>query len=347
MGAFNMVIAVVSPDILTQLQNLGCPDHNFFMQWLQNDTGVTSTQITECVYQLQGNWQVVSKVNKMLNKLLTAHKVESMEELCHWLKSCEDEGCTESQVGPQKSEVPDEQSDPTSLVPAKDMATKGTQTDYLSGMTVTEEMMHAIQEGYTNIIKNATQAAVQSSPSISSPNFAPQINIFTGEKSRKGRGRPRGRPPTKAKLKEPPAFSTAAALGEVTVKEEPVEYESDPDQDDGYDPGVFEDDSMDEDYKPNTKHRRKSTPVQKVKPEPNRNVGDSSYREKVIIHASQQNDKERNARIESFIMIIEPGMKDFDDGYRFGCNSCEFRARLRDSVREHIQRIHIPAGEYN
>ena len=339
-----MVIAVVSPDILTHLQNLGCPDHNFFMQWLQNDTGVSSTQITQSVYQLQGSWQVVSKVNKMLNKLLTAHKAENMEELCHWLKSTENEDHTEPQMGPQKSEVPDELTDLASALPTKDMETKGTQTDYLSGMTVTEEMMHAIQEGYTNIIKNATQAAVQSSPSISSPNFAPQINIFTGEKSRKVR--PRGRPPTKAKLKEPPAFSSVASLGEVTVKEEPVEYESDQDQDDGYDQGGFDDDSMDEDYKPRPKHRRKSTPVQKVKSEPNRGSSDSSYREKVVTHASLLSDKEKNARIETFIMIIEPGMQDFDDGYRFGCNSCEFRARLRDSVREHIQRIHIPAGEY-
>ena len=344
-----MVIAVISPDILNHLKNLGCDDHNFFMQWLQTDIGVTSTLIAESVYQLQGSWQVVSKVNDMLEKLLTAHKAESMEELCRWLKS--NSGATESQVGkaiPQKSETPDDSSGIVPALPSIDTATKGTQTDYLSGMTVTEEMMHAIQEGYTTIIKNATQAAVQSSPSISSPNFAPQINIFTGEKSRKGRGRPRGRPPTKAKLKEPPLFTTAAPLGELTVKKEPFDCTSDVDERvDSYDAGVYndDDDSMDEDYEPKSKkHKRKSNPVQKVKPEQNRNVGDSSYREKVVTHVNQQTEKERNSRIEAFVMIIEPKTKDHNDGYRFGCNSCEFPARLRDAVREHIQRIHIPAG---
>ena len=344
-----MVIAVISPDILNHLKNLGCDDHKFFMQWLQTDTGVTSTLITKSVYQLQGSWQVVSKVNDMLEKLLTAHKAESMEELCRWLKS--NSSTTESEVGnaiPQKSETPDDSSGIVSALPLIDTATKGTQTDYLSGMTVTEEMMHAIQEGYTTIIKNATQAAVQSSPSISSPNFAPQINIFTGEKSRKGRGRPRGRPPTKAKLKEPPVFTTAAPLGELTVKKEPFDCASDPDElDDSYDAGVYDDDddSMDEDYEPKSKkHKRKSNPMQKNKPEQNRNVGDSSYRETVVTHVNQQTEKERNSRIEAFVMIIEPKTKDHNDGYRYGCNSCEFRARLRDAVREHIQRIHIPAG---
>ena len=292
----------------------------------------------------------MSKVNDMLEKLLTAHKAESVEELCGWLKS--NNGATESQMNntvPRKSETSDGSSWPVHGLPSVDTATKGTQTDYLSGMTVSEEMMHAIQEGYTTIIKNATQAAVQSSPSISSPNFAPQINIFTGEKSRKGRGRPRGRPPTKAKLKEPPVFTTTAPLGEVTVKKEPFECASDPEeQDDSYDAGVDDDDdddSMDEDYEPKSKkHRQKSTPLQKVKPEHNRNVGDSSYREKVVTHVNQQTEKERNLRIEAFVMLIEPGTKDHNDGYRFGCNSCEFRARLRDAAREHIQRIHIPAG---
>ena len=51
----------------------------------------------------------------------------------------------------RKSESPDDTSDIVPALLSIDTATKGTQTDYLSGMTVTEEMMHAIQEGYTTI----------------------------------------------------------------------------------------------------------------------------------------------------------------------------------------------------
>lgn len=335
-----MVIAVVSPDVLTHLQNLGCADHDFFMQWLQNDTGVTSTQITDSVYQLQGSWQIVSKVNTMLNKLLTAHKIENMEELCQWLKTPSELNSTVSDMG-QKTE-PTEISDLTSN---KDLVSTGTQTDYLLGMSVNEEMMNAIQEGYTNIIKNATQAAVQSTPTISSPNFAPQINIYTGQKSRRTQGRPRGRPPTKAKLKELPKFPTISAFDSaVTVKEEPEDCDSEIDQDD---PGISDNDnSVDEEFEPKRKHRRKSTPVQKVKLERDRNIADASYREKVLTHVSQESEQERNSRIDAFIMVIEKGTKDHHDGYRYGCNACDSKARAREGMREHVQRIHIPAGEY-
>ncbi len=159
MGVFQMVTAMVSADILSHLNSMGCPDHKLFMQWLQHYIGVTGTEITENIFQFQGSWESIEKVNKMLTILLTAHKAENMEELCCWLKSTVE--TTESQIE-------------DSVRLARKCVTAGTQTDYLSGLSVTEEMMHAIQEGYTNIIKNAAV------PAISSPNFAPQINIFTG-----------------------------------------------------------------------------------------------------------------------------------------------------------------------
>ncbi len=161
MGAFNMVIAMVSPEVFAQLNHLGCSDHDAFMHWLQ-DTGVTNTHIAENVCQLQGSWEVVSNAKEILDKLLTLHKAENMEELCNWLRdtSCD----TESREGPKSS-------------PA--LVNAATQTECVSGGAVTEEIVQAIHVGFRTATQSVQQHAQPAS--LSSPSFAPQINIYTGE----------------------------------------------------------------------------------------------------------------------------------------------------------------------